>query len=151
MEQDNRDFSTVPFSDPSTGNPFSMDLTHLKTSPFLLHAILALTSQHLAKRDDKADLAVQSKDHWSTAVKLYSTAVTKEGHPGVVDTLVSLMHYGVTQSAIGTWTIHLTAGIKIFEQLGALQRMNTDTKLRAQIAIGVWYAIQELKAKIHRN
>ena len=44
----------------------------------------------------------------------------------------------VLQSGIGPYKIHFTALGKLFERFNILERMKTDLKLRALVAMLVW-------------
>jgi hypothetical protein len=79
----------VPLSSDCPANPFRFEISRIRDSPFLLHAVLALASQHLAKQNNCAMMATQMHDHWSTAMKLFSSALNQPDYRPILDTFLS--------------------------------------------------------------
>lgn len=85
----------MPLTDPSIVNPFRMSKARLRAAPFLMHAIVALSAQHLGTEVVNPDLVLDGKDHWHTAMRQYSMAVVGQGDVVLLETLSSLVHYQV--------------------------------------------------------
>lgn len=73
------------------GNPFRVRLDCIEDSPSLLHAAMALSSQHLAKLSKSASMATEMHAHQSTAMRLFSQALYSPKSEPVLDTLLLLI------------------------------------------------------------
>lgn len=77
-------------------NPFRMDSNRITSHPHLLHAIMAVTSQHISKRNSDELMSTKMHDHWSAAIQMLSAAL-EQSRPGpLLDTIMVLMTYHVS-------------------------------------------------------
>ncbi len=79
-----------------TANPFRVRQETVQGSKYLLHAILALSMQHLAKKSHDETLAAEMQVHRSTATHLYSEALSKSAALALLDTLLILVNVDVS-------------------------------------------------------
>lgn len=64
-------------------------------SEFLLHAILATSSQHLAKKNNSLVLAAEMRNHQATALRLFSNALSHTPASELLDALLLLVNFEV--------------------------------------------------------
>lgn len=81
-------------------NPFRVRRQSLEKCAFLLHAILALSSHHLAKINKCDNLANEMYDHQSTAIHLFSQALSQPKSLPFLDTLLILVNLEVNFTAL---------------------------------------------------
>jgi Fungal specific transcription factor domain len=81
----------MPLTHDYSANPFRVRLDRIQESPSLLHAVMALSSQHLAKIGRDASMATEMHSHQSTAMQLFSTALNNPNSEPVLDTLLLLI------------------------------------------------------------
>jgi len=79
-----------------TANPFRVRKECVQGSQYLLHAILALSMQHLAKQSQDKTLSLEMELHRSTATHLYSEALSKSDGLVLLDTLLILVNLDVS-------------------------------------------------------
>ena len=79
-----------------TANPFRVRQECVQGSQYLLHAILALSMQHLAKKSQDEALAQEMQVHRSAATHLYSEALSKSDALVLLDTLLILVNLDVS-------------------------------------------------------
>jgi hypothetical protein len=95
---DDRDFCVIPLSSDCNFNPFRVEMSHIRDTPFLLHAVLALASQHLAKLNSSIVMSNEMNTHWSTAMQLFSSALGNPKYRPILDTLLILVHFEVSSA-----------------------------------------------------
>jgi hypothetical protein len=71
-----------------------------KACQFLLHAILAVSAQHLAKKSKNSTLTTEMLTHRSIATHLYSEALVKSSAVTLLDTLLVLLNLDVSFLAL---------------------------------------------------
>lgn len=76
-------------------NPFRAQTESFENCAFLLHAILALSSHHLAKMNKCDDLTIEMYHHRSTALHLFSHALSRPKSLPLLDTLLILVNLEV--------------------------------------------------------
>ena len=76
-------------------NPFRMDFSRVQSNEYLLHAIMAITSQHIAKRDASDLMTAKMHEHWSTSMQLFSDALPTSSALPLLDTIMVLITYQV--------------------------------------------------------
>lgn len=129
----------LPLTQDCLSNPFRVQKNSCEDSTFLLHAVLALASQHIAKKDRSTSLLVETLDHQATALKLFRQALTHTSPFTLLDTLLLLVNFEATQSASSTWSIHLNAALKILAGIGISVACQRNSRTRAQIAMLIWW------------
>ncbi|RFU35463.1 hypothetical protein B7463_g881, partial [Scytalidium lignicola] len=134
------EFCVVPLSTDCVHNPFRVPVERCESSPFLLHAILAISSHHLAKKNECAALTVDMHNHWSAAVQLFSKSLG-QCSPPLLDTILILVNFDTTQSASSPWGMHLTGALSLLEQSGVIKWYQRCSRTRAQVAMLVWWDI----------
>lgn len=77
-------------------NPFRVRANQVERSEFLLHAIMAVSSQHLAKQTNRADLSLQVQNHRSTALHSFAQALCHTDPCLLLDTLLILISLDVS-------------------------------------------------------
>lgn len=97
---DNKDFCAMPLTHDYHANPFRVRLDRIEESPSLLHAAMALSSQHLAKLSKSASMATEMHAHQSTAMQLFRAALSHPNSEPVLDTLLLLIILEVSISSI---------------------------------------------------
>lgn len=85
----------MPLTHDFTANPFRLRLDRIQESPSLLHAAMALSSQHLAKLRSSVSMAADMHAHQSTAMQLFSKALNDPRSEPVLDTLLLLIIFEV--------------------------------------------------------
>jgi hypothetical protein len=85
----------IPLSGDCPSNPFRFQMRRIEESPFLLHAVMALASQHLSKQDGCTVMSTQVHNHWSTAVTLFSSALSQSEYRPILDTVLVLIIFEV--------------------------------------------------------
>jgi hypothetical protein len=75
-------------------NPFRVQ-NICEGSEFLLHAILAISSQHLAKQKNSPALAVEMQNHQAIALRLFGQALNHTPASILLDTLLLLVNFEV--------------------------------------------------------
>ena len=78
-------------------NPFRVQQDRPESAAFLLHAILAVSTQHLAKKSNSVLLTAEMHNHWSTAVRLFSDALCRSNSLALLDTLLVLVNFEVSR------------------------------------------------------
>ncbi|KIW00467.1 uncharacterized protein PV09_07991 [Verruconis gallopava] len=141
LELYDRDYCVIPLSGDCQSNPFRVDNARIHDAPFLLHAVLALATQHLAKQNKTQDFSTEMLSHWSNAMQLFSCALSQPSQILMIDTLLILINFEITQSASAYWGVHLNGARNLLEQSSALQRIAVNSKLRAQVAMLVWWDV----------
>ncbi|KIW11300.1 hypothetical protein PV08_10600 [Exophiala spinifera] len=137
----NEEFSMFPLTMDCPINPFRVRKIRGGESDFLLHAIVAMASQHLAKQTNRADLTLQVHNHRSTAIQLFAQALCQSDPFTLLDGLLLIVSLDLTQSALGTWGIHLDGARRLLEAANALQISQRSARIRAQIAFLVWWDV----------
>jgi hypothetical protein len=66
-----------------------------ESSEFLLHAILAISSQHLAKKKNSVVLAAEMQNHQAIALRLFAEALSHTPASTLLDTLLLLVNFEV--------------------------------------------------------
>ncbi|KAI1623349.1 fungal-specific transcription factor domain-containing protein [Exophiala viscosa] len=137
------EFCITPLSMDCPTNPFRVNRKHFEKSAFLLHAIMAISSQHLAKKSNCSALASQTEIHRSTAVQMFTEALCQSNDItfALLDTLIILVNFELTQSASGMWAMHLDGAHTLLEGAGAVKCCQRSPRLRAQIAMLVWWDV----------
>ena len=95
---DNRELCVIPLSgecNDGFANPFRMDFNRLASNPYLLHAVMALTSHHLARQNSSEVITAKMHEHWSTSMQLFSAALMTSSALPLLDTIMVLMSYHV--------------------------------------------------------
>lgn len=147
----------MPLSTDCPSNPYRVSSISIEKYPFLLHGVLAISSRHLAKRDKSAILEDQAHSHWSTSLRLLSTATYSSpdflplldtvlvlanfevsGHPWRVCPGQILTQYQSMQSAYNMVNMHLDGARKMIQEAGLTEWSHYIPRLRAQIAMLVW-------------
>lgn len=82
-----------------------MRLDFTESFTFLLHAVLAISSHHLAKTNNCSGLMDEMQKHWCAAIRLFSTALSHCNFSPLLDTLLILINIEVRCIACA----HLTA------------------------------------------
>jgi len=77
-------------------NPFRIRQDSCEGSAFLLHAMLAISSQHLAKKNNSVVLATEMWNHHATALRLFSEALDHVSASKLLDTLLLLVNFEVS-------------------------------------------------------
>ena len=77
-------------------NPFRVRTSRAEGSEFLLHAIMAVASQHLAKKTNRAELSLQVHNHRSTAMHLFTRALCQSDPCTLLDALLILITLDVS-------------------------------------------------------
>ena len=121
-------------------NPFRCREETSDATNFLFHAMLALSSHHLARIQGDFHLRTESLNHKSTAIKLYSEALLQPNvqHLALLDTLLILITLEATQSALSTWKVHLIGAYNLIEAAGGAGVLVTP-RLKAQAGMLVWW------------
>jgi hypothetical protein len=88
----------MPLTHDYNANPFRVRLDRIQESPSLLHAAMALSSQHLAKISRSAIMATEMHSHQSNAMQLFSEALNNPSSEPVLDTLLLLIIFEVSSS-----------------------------------------------------
>ncbi|KAF2812325.1 uncharacterized protein BDZ99DRAFT_383101, partial [Mytilinidion resinicola] len=137
------EFCVMPLSRDCSTNPFRVRTARSGSSAFLLHAILALSSQHLAKKNDCIDLMTEMHNHRSSAIQLFSEALgnTQSNSLPLLDTVLVLINLEITQSATGMWGVHLNGARRLLEQAGPVEIHQGNSRIRAQLAMLVWWDV----------
>ena len=77
-------------------NPFRVSTSRAEKSDFLLHAIMAVSSQHLAKKTNRAELILRVHNHRSTAMHLFTRALCQSDPCTLLDALLILVSLDVS-------------------------------------------------------
>lgn len=141
LDMYDQEFCILPLSEDVRSNPFRVHRNDCEGSAFLLHAVLALASQHLAKKNNSAEMVTQMHNHQATAVKLFSEAVAYTPAFTALDTLLLLVNFEATQTASSTWGVHLGGAFNIIESIGIDIVCQRSSRTRAQIAMLVWWDV----------
>lgn len=96
---DDQYFCVIPLSGDCPSNPFRFRMNRIGESPYLLHAVMAIASQHIAKQNNDSIMAAQTRNHWSTAIKLFSSALETPEYRSILDTLIVLINFEVSISS----------------------------------------------------
>lgn len=96
LAADNKDFCAMPLTYDYHANPFRVRLDRIQESPCLLHAAMALSSQHLAKLGNSPGMATEVHAHQSTAMLLFGEALNHPISESVLDTLLLLIIFEVS-------------------------------------------------------
>ena len=81
----------MPLTHDCDANPFRVRLDRIQEFPSLLHAVMALSSQHLAKINRSSIMATEMHTHQSTAIQLFSKALNSPNSEPLLDTLLLLI------------------------------------------------------------
>lgn len=92
---DDAEFCILPLSMDCDDNPFRVSRKQCEAYPFLLHSVLALSFQHLAKQRNSPELVEETDRHRSMAVQLYSQALSHCSPNLLLDTLLLLFNFEV--------------------------------------------------------
>lgn len=88
----------MPLSTDCPSNPFRVSPSLIDKYPFLLHGVLAISSRHLAKRDNSIVLEEQAHNHWSTSLQLLGTATySNSDFLPLLDTVLVLANFEVSR------------------------------------------------------
>jgi hypothetical protein len=101
QDADDQEFCIIPLTMDCTANPFRVRQECVQGSQYLLHAVLALSLQHLAKQSQDETLTKEMQVHRSTATHLYSEALSKSDALVLLDTLLILVNLDV--SIVNLW------------------------------------------------
>ena len=101
QEADDQEFCIIPLTMDCTANPFRVRQECVQGSQYLLHAVLALSLQHMAKQSQDETLTQEMQVHRSTATHLYSEALSKSDALVLLDTLLILVNLDV--SIVNLW------------------------------------------------
>ncbi|KAF7559741.1 hypothetical protein G7046_g4404 [Stylonectria norvegica] len=137
----NQQFCVMPISHDCPNNPFRMRMDFTESFTFLLHAILAISSHHLAKTSNCSSLIEEMQKHWGTAIKLFSTALGHCNFLPLLDTLLILINIETTQSAYGIVDMHLRGAHELLLDSSAVQRCEQSPDLRAKLAMLIWWDV----------
>lgn len=96
MQADDEEFCIIPLTMDCRANPFRVRQESVQGSQCLLHAVLALSMQHLAKKSLNKALTQEMQVHRSTATHLYSEALSKSDALALLDTLLILVNLDVS-------------------------------------------------------
>ncbi|KPI44183.1 uncharacterized protein AB675_6388 [Cyphellophora attinorum] len=138
LDMYNQEFCVLPLSEDVRCNPFRIDRESSENAAFLLHAVLAVASQHLAKKTKSAQMIDQMHAHQGMAVKLFSEAVANTPPSVALDTLLLLITFDATQTASSTFGVHLGGAFTIIESVGIDLVCQHSSRTRAQIAMLIW-------------
>lgn len=138
---DNEEFCILPLTQDCSSNPFRIQKDSCEGSAFLLHAVLALASQHIAKKDPSTSLLAETLDHQATALTLFRQSLTYTSPFTLLDTILLLVNFEATQTASSTWSIHLNAALRILNSIGISQACQRSSRTRAQIAMLIWWDV----------
>jgi hypothetical protein len=138
LDMYNQEFCVLPLSEDVRCNPFRIDREASENAAFLLHAVLAVASQHLAKKNKSAQMLDQMHAHQGMAVKLFSEAVADTPPSVALDTLLLLITLDATQTASSTFGVHLGGAFTIIESVGIDLVCQHSSRTRAQIAMLIW-------------
>lgn len=139
LDMYNQEFCVWPLTQDCLSNPFRIQKDSCEGSDFLLHAVLALASQHIAKKDRSTSLLATTLDHQATALTLFRQALTHTSPFMLLDTILLLVNFEATQSASSSWSVHLNAALKILDSIGISKACQRNSRTRAQIAMLIWW------------
>ena len=137
-----QDFCIIPITRDIEVNPFRCRQETSSGSRFLLHAILALSMQHVSGLTIDHALAEESQRHKNTALQLFRGAVEgckQRSSPAYLDTAVILCSFDATQSAFGNWNWHFNNALQVLQACGGPKRLKESSRLRAQVAMFLWW------------
>ncbi len=77
-------------------NPFRVSTSRAGKSDFLLHAIMAVSSQHLAKKTNRVELSLHLHSHRSKAMHLFTQALCQSDPCTLLDALLILVSLDVS-------------------------------------------------------
>ncbi|KAF2115738.1 fungal-specific transcription factor domain-containing protein [Lophiotrema nucula] len=135
------EFCVVPLSLDCRTNPFRVHTNRIAKFSFLLHAILAVSSQHLAKKNHNSSLNIEMHRHSSTALKLFSKALIYSDIVSLLETILVIVNLETSQTASSTWSIHLNGAQGLLERDSAVESHVGNSRMVAQIAIVVWWDV----------
>lgn len=146
----------MPLSRDCRTNPFRVPMERVASSESLLHAVVAISAQHLSKKEQTADLKVKMHEHWSAAIQLFRRDLNRGNFGTLIDTLLILINLEVSnaadkryrmlimrktsQSATSMWSVHLNGARRLLEQDCFVGSLRGNPRLHAQVAMLVWYA-----------
>jgi hypothetical protein len=96
-ETDDKEFCMFPLTMDSPINPYRIRPNSAGRSEFLLHAILALSSQHLAKKTNQVALSLQAQDHREIAMQSFTQALCHSDPCSLLDALLILVSLDVSR------------------------------------------------------
>ncbi|KAI5460158.1 fungal-specific transcription factor domain-containing protein [Mariannaea sp. PMI_226] len=137
----NEKFCVVPLSHDCRNNPFRIRMDFTESFTFLLHAVLAISSHHLAKTNNCSNLDEEMQKHWCTAIRLFSTALGHCNFQPLLDTLLILINIESTQSAYGMSDMHLRGAHRLLRESSAAEECKKSPRLRAQMAMLIWWDV----------
>ena len=87
LDMYDREFCVLPLTMDCQSNPFRIRKESCEGSAFLLHAVMAISAQHLAKKNGDMFLATEAQNHQGTAMKLFSQALSRTSAIHLLDTV----------------------------------------------------------------
>ncbi|KAK5122250.1 hypothetical protein LTR85_004160 [Meristemomyces frigidus] len=141
LEMYDREFCVLPLTMDVRHNPFRVRSDRCEGSPYLLHAVLAVSAQHLAKKHCNTSLLAEAQGHQALAVRHFREALDHTPAPRLLDTLLILVNFEATQTSSSAWRVHLSGARKLLEAMGTLQACQSNPKARAQIAMLAWWDV----------
>ncbi|KAK3046696.1 hypothetical protein LTR09_011843 [Extremus antarcticus] len=141
LDMYNQEFCVLPLTMDCPSNPFRVEKHQCESSDFLLHAVMALSAQHLAKKNNDRSLALETQKHQATAIHLFSQALEYAPASRLLDTLLILVNFEATQTASSSWAVHLNGAKQILDGIGVAQVCEASPKGRPQIAMLVWWDV----------
>lgn len=85
----------MPLSSDCVSNPFRVRKELAEHFPYLLHAVMALSSQHLSRKKGCPVLAEEMHSHWSSAIQMFREALGNSNQHALLDTLLILVNIEV--------------------------------------------------------
>ncbi|KAK5707126.1 hypothetical protein LTR17_020998 [Elasticomyces elasticus] len=135
------EFCVLPLTMDVQHNPFRVRSDSCEASSYLLHAVLAISAQHLAKKHCITQLLGEAQNHQALAVNHFRKALDHTPASRLLDTLLILINFEATQTASSAWIVHLSGARKLLEVMGTAQACHSSPKARAQIAMLVWWDV----------
>ncbi|KAK5705495.1 hypothetical protein LTR97_002614 [Elasticomyces elasticus] len=141
LEMYDREFCVLPLTMDVQHNPFRVRSDSCEASSYLLHAVLAISAQHLAKKHCITQLLGEAQNHQALAVHHFRKALDHTPASRLLDTLLILVNFEATQTASSAWIVHLSGARRLLEVMGTAQACHSSPKARAQIAMLVWWDV----------
>ncbi|KAJ6442489.1 sugar transporter [Purpureocillium lavendulum] len=135
------DFCVIPLSGDCRNNPFRVGMSTISSYDFLLHAVMAVSTQHLAKQNHCTTTLASMHNHWSTALHLFSQSLYSSQVVPLLDALLILVSFETTQSASAMWSVHLNGAYQLLEHHGPLEKCRDNPRMRAQLAMLLWWDV----------
>ncbi|KAK4893763.1 hypothetical protein LTR27_008011 [Elasticomyces elasticus] len=141
LDMYDREFCVLPLTMDVQHNPFRVRSDSCEASSYLLHAVLAISAQHLAKKHCITQLLGEAQNHQALAVHHFRKALDHTPASRLLDTLLILINFEATQTASSAWIVHLSGARNLLEVMGTAQACHSSPKARAQIAMLVWWDV----------